>query len=158
LLAANSYQPSANSFFPYICPQLTLMPTLKSIVYVDDDMDDRELLAESFKEVPGYVFVSFNGADELFEYLSGTDDEVCLVILDLNIPKTSGIEILAMLKSDFRYRKINTAVLTTGVTPNDGHSIRALETPIFIKPTSYAQSMDVMSKLIAHCMRGTITK
>ena len=133
------------------------MPT-RSIVYVDDDIDDRELLAESFKGVPGYTFNSMAGADQLFEYLSQTDDEVCLVILDLNIPKTTGIEILAMMKSDFRYRKINTAVLTTGVTPADDHSIKALDTPIFIKPTSYVQSLEIMSKLIEHCMRGAITK
>ncbi len=100
------------------------------ILVAEDDADDRYLLETAFAE-KGYrerlEFVE-NGVelmDFLHRLLAGGDTNrhnfPGFILLDLNMPKKDGREVLKELKEDDRFKKIPVIVFTT--TKNE-HEIR----------------------------------
>jgi CheY-like chemotaxis protein len=98
---------------------------LPSILLVEDDPGDvllvREALAEN--KVANQLSVVSDGVMAM-EYIRGEGeyagtDRPELVILDLNLPRKSGSEVLAELKGDPRLATIPVVVLTTSKTEAD---------------------------------------
>jgi CheY-like chemotaxis protein len=98
---------------------------LPSILLVEDDPGDvllvREALAE--QKVANQLSVVSDGVMAM-EYMRGEGDYAGtdrpeLVILDLNLPRKSGNEVLAELKSDPELAMIPVVVLTTSKTEED---------------------------------------
>ena len=99
--------------------------SLIQILLVEDSLADIELTLEALEEakVANQVHVVRDGA-EAVDYLRrrGSHEGAPrpdLVILDLNLPKLSGQEVLADLKGDPALRRIPVAVLTTSSAEAD---------------------------------------
>ena len=95
------------------------------ILLVEDNPGDARLTIEAFKEgrVTNSLTVINDGADAL-AYLRREGKYSAaklpdLVLLDLNLPKMDGREVLAEVKSDERLRNIPVIVLTTSSAPED---------------------------------------
>lgn len=58
-------------------------------------------------------------ADEAFEILKQNESFPDIILLDLNMPKISGIEFLSTLKSNDTLKHIPTIILTTSDNEND---------------------------------------
>ncbi len=58
-------------------------------------------------------------ADKAFELLNETESYPDIILLDLNMPKMSGIEFLSSLKSNDNLKHIPTIILTTSDNEND---------------------------------------
>ncbi|MFT4683822.1 MAG: CheY-like chemotaxis protein [Ulvibacter sp.] len=58
-------------------------------------------------------------ADEAFEILKQSERFPDIILLDLNMPKISGIEFLSTLKSNDNLKHIPTIILTTSDNEND---------------------------------------
>jgi CheY-like chemotaxis protein len=58
-------------------------------------------------------------ADEAFEILKQKDSFPDIILLDLNMPKISGIEFLSILKSNDNLKHIPTIILTTSDNEKD---------------------------------------
>ena len=98
------------------------------IVIADDDPDDRFLIKEAMNEVRFHNMVDFvHDGQELMDYLlhqnayvaNKTDDVPGLILLDLNMPKKSGIEVLQMIKQNEQLKNIPVVVLTTSADQHD---------------------------------------
>src|SRR5262249_36139643 len=95
------------------------------ILLVEDNPGDARLTIEAFKEgrVTNSLTVINDGADALAylrregKYSSAKQPD--LVLLDLNLPKMDGREVLAEVKSDERLKNIPVVVLTTSAAPED---------------------------------------
>jgi CheY-like chemotaxis protein len=95
------------------------------ILLVEDNPGDARLTLEAFKEgrVLNNLTVIHDGADALAylrregPYSNATQPD--LVLLDLNLPKKDGREVLEEVKSDERLRNIPIVVLTTSTSPDD---------------------------------------
>jgi two-component system, chemotaxis family, response regulator Rcp1 len=95
------------------------------ILLVEDNPGDARLTKEAFKE--GRVLNSLtviNDGAEALAYLrrEGKYSNAKLpdlVLLDLNLPKMDGREVLAEVKSDERLKNIPVVVLTTSSAPED---------------------------------------
>lgn len=88
---------------------------LMRILLVEDSLADSELTVEvlSGAKVANQVTVVRDGASAL-EYLqTETDSRPDLVILDLNLPRMTGHEVLAAMRADESLRRIPVAVLST---------------------------------------------
>jgi len=91
-----------------------------SILLIEDDPDDVELLQEALKSADTqYTMQVIAEGDGVFEYL-----EVCkkfpnVIILDLNIPRLHGREVLSMIKTSDRFKAIPVAILTTASAPRE---------------------------------------
>lgn len=85
---------------------------MKRILLVEDNATDVELIREAFKEsqLPFDLSVSTNGEDALLRlWHSALPD---LILLDLNLPKTGGLEILRRLKTDETRKAVPVIILT----------------------------------------------
>lgn len=100
-------------------------PALVSILLVEDSLADIELTLEALEEAKflNDVRVVRDGAAALDHLHRRNGYESAprpdLVILDLNLPKRSGHEVLADLKADPDLRRIPVAVLTTSGAERD---------------------------------------
>ena len=94
----------------------------KKILLVEDNPDDVELTLEALRSnhVQNEVVHAWNGVEAL-DYLFGTgtydgrdtSDQPVLVLLDLNLPKVGGIEVLRRMRGDPRTRMLPVVVLTS---------------------------------------------
>lgn len=100
-------------------------PSLVQILLVEDNLADVELTLEALDEAKfiNEVHTMRDGAAAI-DYLhrrAGHESAARpdLIILDLNLPKRSGHEVLADLKADPDLRRIPVAVLTTSAAEVD---------------------------------------
>jgi two-component system, response regulator len=94
----------------------------KTLLLVEDNPDDQELTIRAFKacRISNQIVTVKDGAEAL-DYLFGTgiyaDRDLStmptLVLLDLNLPKIDGFEVLTRLRADPRTKRVPVIILTT---------------------------------------------
>ena len=93
-----------------------------SILIVDDDADDREIIRDAFLSINDKVdYVPLENGDALLQYLNKHEGNglPSLIMLDLNMPGKDGREALKELKSMDQFQKIPTIVFTTSSSQRD---------------------------------------
>jgi len=106
--------------------------SLKSVVLVEDHPADAELALAAFEEagLQNPVVVLRDGAqalDYLRAHLDGSrDHDPALVLLDIDLPKVTGYELLDIANDDERLRGLP-IVMVTG-TPREEELLRYYET------------------------------
>lgn len=90
------------------------------ILLIEDDMDDIDLLKDALDEnkVPYHMDVIMEG-DKVYSYLKSAATLPGIIVMDLNLPKTGGKEILLELKSSFHLTSIPIIILTTSSAKDD---------------------------------------
>jgi two-component system phosphate regulon response regulator PhoB/two-component system alkaline phosphatase synthesis response regulator PhoP len=88
----------------------------KLIAVVDDEEDIRELVSINLKKA-GYKIKEFEDADSLLRSLPKSLPD--LIVMDLMMPGTDGIEATKILKRDNRYSKIPVIMLTAKAEETD---------------------------------------
>ena len=121
----------------------------KKIVFVaDDDADDCLLINDVLIDIGLDWEVQFVGDGiELMERLGNCenlDNRGCrrppdLIVLDLNMPRKGGREVLKEISVDSRFNRIPIVVLTTSEEPRDVSLCKSLGAKMFFtKPSMYA--------------------
>ncbi|KGO98609.1 chemotaxis protein CheY [Lysobacter defluvii IMMIB APB-9 = DSM 18482] len=121
----------------------------KDILLVEDNPDDVELTRLAFAEakIANRLVVVGDGAEAL-DYLFGRGrhegrdpaDLPSLVLLDLNLPKVDGREVLQAIRGEERTRTLPVVVLTTSTEPFDVEASYALGVNSYIqKPVDFEQ-------------------
>lgn len=100
----------------------------KVILLVEDNPDDEALTRRAFAKnnIANKLVVTTDGAMAL-DYLFGTGafagrdvkDVPTLVLLDLNLPKVDGLEVLRRIRADDRTRFLPVVMLTTSKQDED---------------------------------------
>jgi CheY-like chemotaxis protein len=102
--------------------------TTKPILLVEDNPDDEALTLRAFKKsnISNEVVVVRDGAEALaYLFPDGVDDDgvdapcPALILLDLNLPKVGGVEILRRIQADARTQLIPVVVLTSSKLEED---------------------------------------
>lgn len=90
------------------------------ILLIEDDIDDVDLLKEALKEnnVHYQIKVIMEG-DKVYGYLETIETLPEIIVMDLNLPKTGGKEILQGIKSSYYLNDIPIVVLTTSSSKDD---------------------------------------
>jgi CheY-like chemotaxis protein len=124
------------------------------ILVAEDDADDRYLLQTAFSEKGVKEPVKFvNDGVELMAYLEKVHTDIltegssfpCFIMLDLNMPKKDGKEVLKIIKEHPAYKKIPVIIFTT--TKNDNEIRRCYElgaNTYVVKPVSFDVLMAVL--------------
>jgi len=92
------------------------------VVLVEDDPNDAELILRVFRKhnMVNKTVLLKDGAEAVeFFFGSRANDHPKVVLLDLKLPKVSGIEILQRLKSEERTSSIPVVVLTSSAENQD---------------------------------------
>ncbi|NNN06669.1 MAG: response regulator [Elusimicrobia bacterium] len=100
----------------------------KTILLVEDDPDDEQLILMSLKQsnISNAIMVAHDGQEAL-DLLFGTEAQrglgpLCLpvvVLLDLHLPKIDGLEVLQRIRADERTKLLPVVILTSSIEEQD---------------------------------------
>ena len=98
--------------------------TARTILLVEDNPDDGALTLRAFKksDIRNQVVVLRDGAEALAYLFPGNGDTVprpALILLDLNLPKVGGLEVLRRMRADEQTQMIPVVVLTSSKLDED---------------------------------------
>jgi two-component system, chemotaxis family, response regulator Rcp1 len=97
------------------------------VLMVEDNPADVYLIGEAIKQncVEARLVVVSDG-ETAMQYIQTEPEQPSLIVLDLNLPKHSGIQILELLRSRPAYRDIPVIVFTSSISEYDRSRIGAL--------------------------------
>jgi len=127
------------------------------ILLVEDNPDDLELTLRAFKKsrLMNKIIIARDGVEAL-DYLfatgphSGRDsaDTPHLVLLDLNLPRIDGLEVLRRMREDPRTKLVPVVVLTSSDEERDVVQSYKLGANSYVrKPVDFAQFLDAARQL-----------
>jgi CheY-like chemotaxis protein len=129
----------------------------KTILHVEDDPNDVLLIGRAFRkaEVSASIQV-VNDGDQAVEYLNGRNAYAererfplpALVLLDLKLPRKSGIEVLQWIRSRPGLRRIPVVMLTSSRQPIDINRAYDLGVNAYlVKPVSFETLVEMLRTL-----------
>jgi CheY-like chemotaxis protein len=131
------------------------------ILMADDDEDDRLLAYEALQESNSNFSMRFvKDGVELMHYLRGEGKyrdhrdapRPDLILLDLNMPRKDGREVLVEVKDDPALAAIPIVILTTSSTKEDVEHCRAHGAAAYrTKPVTFSAMVDLMRGLDSLC-------
>ena len=133
-----------------------------TILLIEDNPDDVELTLHAFQKnnMANDIVVAGDGAEGL-DYLFGTgkyagrdaEESPALILLDLQLPKIGGLEVLRRVREDERTKRIPVVIMTTSddeediVTGYNGGANSYLR-----KPVDFAEFMNAVKQLEMYWM------
>lgn len=129
---------------------------MKKILLVEDNLNDIELTLDAFTEhnLANSVDVVRDGEealDYLFrrgQYSERENVTPTLVMLDLKLPKISGLEVLRQIKNNEKLKKIPIVMLTSSNENRDVDEAYTLGTNAYVvKPVDFHDFVDVVKHL-----------
>lgn len=126
--------------------------TSKPILLVEDSPMDVELTLRAFKKrnLVNPVQVARDG-EEALAYIEAWDagqSPPAVILLDLKLPKVSGLEVLRLIKSHPTYRSIPVAVLTSSSIDQDIQTAYQLGANSYIvKPVEFEKFLEVAAQI-----------
>ncbi|MDQ3366870.1 MAG: response regulator [Myxococcota bacterium] len=127
------------------------MTSALNILLVDDDEVDVITVKRAFADakVTNNLFVA-RGGEEALAMLRGTElpAERRVVLLDLNMPKMSGIEMLQAVRADPALRALTVVVMTTSNEDRDRvDAFRLGVAGYIVKPVTFTAFVEAMATL-----------
>lgn len=122
-----------------------------NLLLVEDNSGDVRLTKEALKEINVSVNlnIAYNGEQALQylfkekEYSNAETPDV--IIMDINLPKKNGIEVLEKVKQDSRLKRIPIIMLTTSDTYQDIEKCYSLHANAYIiKPIDFDQFVSII--------------
>ena len=129
--------------------------TAKAILLIEDNRDDDELALLAFEQsrIANDVVVVRDGQeaiDYLFGTANGRDARLLpqLILLDLKLPKVSGLDVLKRVRADPRTRRLPVVVLTSSREEEDLIRSYDLGANSYVrKPVEFAQFAEAIQQL-----------
>ncbi len=132
----------------------------RTVLVVEDNPSDEALLVRALKK-SGYTdsVVSVRDGLEAVQYLFCTGrfefrdplSMPCIVLIDLNLPKLDGLEVLRRMRTDYRTKLIPAAIFTSSIEEQDlinGYSLGA--NSYVRKPLEFEHFSNVVGQLVTY--------
>lgn len=124
-----------------------MMRSQKPILLVEDDEIDVITVKRALKEVhiTNQLDVAVDG-EKAWERLHDAGQELpCVILLDLNMPRMTGLELLRQIKQEPNLKRIPVIVLTTSNDERDkNQSFQIGVAGYMVKPVDYWQFVEVI--------------
>lgn len=129
----------------------------KTILLVEDNPDDVKLTLHAFRRLnlANEIIVARDGVEAL-DYILGTGahagrdthQQPALILLDLKLPRVSGLEFLRRLRGNPATRSLPVVILTTSHEEGDRAAVYALGANSYVrKPVDYGEFIEAVSHL-----------
>lgn len=129
----------------------------KSILLVEDNLDDEELTLRAFRKnnILNEIVVARDG-EEALQMLVGTEATPersmhqlpAVILLDLNLPKVDGLQVLKIIRSHSTTRMIPVVVLTSSKEDQDVLKSYELGCNSYVrKPVNFTQFLEATRQL-----------
>ena len=124
------------------------------VLFIDDSQAERRIVEKAFYEIcpEGELFLAQDGVEGLSELRARQDTpaSIDIVLLDLNLPKIDGLEVLMEIKKDKNLKHIRVVILTSSQWPADHEASRLLQaTACLVKPSKYSELIDMLQAVIS---------
>lgn len=124
----------------------------KTILLVEDNADDEQLTLRAMRQsdVPNIIRVARDGAEAIEALFGATAGSRLpdLVLLDLKLPKVSGLEVLQRIRSEERTKTLPIVVLTSSDEERDIVESYNLGANSYIrKPVDFDEFIDAVRQL-----------
>lgn len=134
-----------------------------NILLIEDNPGDVRLAQEAFKEgkikvdlnvvMDGLEAIKFLRKEQSYQNTKTPD----LILLDLNLPKKDGREVLSEIKSDPTLRRIPVVILTTSSAEQDILNSYNLHVNCYVnKPVDFDKFFDIIQKIEEFWLRTAI--
>jgi two-component system response regulator len=120
-----------------------------TVLLVEDDPGDVVLIQEAFEhnKVRNDLHVVGDGVEAL-DFLRDDNPRPDLILLDLNLPRKDGREVLAEVKADPELRRIPVVVLTTSKAEEDVLRSYDLHANAYVtKPVDFERFIEVVRQI-----------
>jgi CheY-like chemotaxis protein len=128
-----------------------------TIIIADDDDGHAELIKEGLQN-SGVVnpFLRFSHGEELWDFFNGKKihdstfdrSKAYLLLLDINMPRMDGIEVLKRMKEDDHLKEIPVMMLTTTDDPREVEKCYRLGCNVYItKPVDFAVFAETLRRI-----------
>jgi CheY-like chemotaxis protein len=129
-------------------PQITSSSTAalgrREVLVVDDDADVRCCLLEFLSHAGIGAHAAFDGQDALDQIRSRAPP--CLIVLDVDMPRVTGPQLIAALRADSTHAKIPVVSMSAGTPCLD------LQTRAHVaKPFAFAQLLEILFRECRLC-------
>ena len=131
------------------------------ILLIEDRMEDVDLTREALREgqIENRLSVIHNGLDALFYLKEEKDDARAhfpdVIILDLNLPKKNGLEVLEEIQADQRLNNIPVIILSTSGASADLLNTYRIHPDRYIKKSSDFEALIKCMRSIQSATEGT---
>ena len=121
------------------------------ILLVEDDLDDIELMEDALKENNiDFSLETLKQGDAVLPYLEKTAAQPDVIILDLNLPKMHGREILKGIKSNPQTSNIPVVILTTSSAKKEiDYCIQNGASQYLIKPVTIQGFTETVHSIVS---------
>ncbi len=126
------------------------------ILIVEDNNSDVVLLRIAFAEhgVDRSMKVLTDG-EEAIQYVNATHPDgslPCLIILDLNLPRRDGMEVLRTIRGSDRFRQVPVVILTTSDSPTERETAEQIGVRAYLrKPVDFDSFLALGKELKGIC-------
>ncbi len=134
-----------------------------TILVADDDRDDWLLIEDAFSEGGSPIQLRFvQDGEELMDYLLHGGDyggsvsapRPALILLDLKMPKKSGLEVLREIKATPDLQRIPVVIFTGSADRhNIARSYEAGASSFIFKPTAFDALLDIVKSITEYWFR-----
>lgn len=128
----------------------------KTILYVDDDEDDREIFTEIIKEEdPNVKLVLAENGLKAIDYLQSVqqpkNELPCLIVLDLNMPFLDGKATFEKIKMHPVFKNIPVVIFTSSQNPHDKTFFNNAGIEFITKPNNFSFLPNIAKRMLNHC-------
>jgi two-component system, response regulator len=122
----------------------------KLILLIEDNQDDEELTIRALRknQIQNEITVARDGAEAVSLLFSDGAQRPHIVLLDLNLPKLNGFEVLKRIRADERTALLPVVVFTSSKEDEDIVDSYALGANGYVrKPVEFQQFMETIKAL-----------
>jgi CheY-like chemotaxis protein len=125
------------------------------VLLIEDDYEDVELFGDILNDLTtDYSLQVIKDGGELENYLQQENILPHVIVMDFNLPKIHGREILKLIKTNDLYIDIPVVVLTTSSAPEDKqYALDMGAIRYFVKPNSPKELQDIIRFVMELCMK-----
>ncbi|MDP5230917.1 MAG: response regulator [Cellulophaga sp.] len=131
-----------------------------NILFIEDDMIESMKFQRTLSKVASkHTIIEAKNGEQALEILKTSQVLPDIILLDLNMPRMSGIEFLEILKANSQYRYIPTIILTT--SENRADLLECYRIGIagyVIKPLKYEDYENKIKTVLAYWETNELVK
>lgn len=136
-----------------------------TILLVEDNESDIELTKRALsKKAPSQALIVAEDGQEALDILLGTTQDQgmgpelpVLVLLDINLPRVNGLEVLRRLRADQRTHRLPVVILTSSIIEHDVATSYDLGANSYLrKPIDFTQFQELIFHLVRYWLEFNI--
>jgi chemotaxis family two-component system response regulator Rcp1 len=124
-----------------------------NLLLVEDNLPDALIIREAIRKenLPVEIHIAADG-EQAMEYIRAAEANEDrpypqVLLLDLNLPKLDGFEVLRAIRASDKFKEIPVLVVTSSDSPSDRSEVAKLGAGYFRKPITYPEFVKIGSIL-----------